>query len=63
MAGRPEGGDDRGDLVAEHGARLHLLAATLTSDTDRATRLTAGTLAAAGPGAGWRELRTALVRA
>ncbi|WP_298888893.1 hypothetical protein [uncultured Serinicoccus sp.] len=63
MAGAPEGRGDQGDLVAQHGARLHHLAAMLTGATDGATRLTAQTLAAAGPGAGWRELRGALVRA
>lgn len=63
MAEASEGSNDQGDLVAAHGARLHHLAATLTGDTDRATRLTVRTLAAADPGAGWRELRTALVRA
>ena len=63
MAGAPEESSDQGDLVAEHGARLHHLAAVLTGATDGATRLTAQTLAAAAPGAGWRELRAALVRA
>ncbi|KUG55595.1 hypothetical protein AVL62_04570 [Serinicoccus chungangensis] len=63
MAGAPEERHDQGDLVGEHGARLHHLAAVLTGTTDGATRLTARTLAAAGPGAGWRELRAALVRA
>ncbi|GAA4870886.1 hypothetical protein [Serinicoccus chungangensis] len=63
MAGAPEERHDQGDLVAEHGARLHHLAAVLTGATDGATRLTAQTLAAADPGAGWRELRGALVRA